>query len=369
MPAHLKKRSDRGGVYYLVDGDLMRSLETTKKGLAQYKLEEYIKDKHGQKPTPTVQEYFDKWIKNKIEPLFRRSQIRDYKQHFNAYILPKFKDTRLLAVGTGDLTAFRVELLGRGLSVKTARNIIDSSFRALYRDARAETEELKGRDPFLDIQWPRAKRQKPYPFTPEEKQKILAYFLEHEPFYYPWVMLAFMVGTRPSEASGLMVADINVETCEISINKSRHLKADGPPKTGKSERIIHVPAEVIEALLTLPSFQLGARRVFLNKFGDALDGNQWAKDYWPRVLKALGITPRKFYCTRHTFITEQVKRGELLKAIADYCGTSVVMIEQDYCGTLTLSDRGLDQTAVEPAAYKVANFKASPTGFEPVLPA
>jgi hypothetical protein len=68
---------------------------------------------------------------------------------------------------------------------------------------------------------------------------------------------------------------------------------------------------------------------------------------------------------RHTFITEQVKRGELLKAIAG-CGTSVVMIEQDYCGTLTLSDRALDQTAVEPAASKFAALLASPTGFEPV---
>jgi integrase len=369
MPAHLKKRSDRGGIFYLVDGDLMRSLETTKKGLAQYKLEEYIKDKHGQKPTPTVQEYYDKWIMNKIEPVFRRSKIRDYKQHFTAYILPKFIDTRLLAIGTGDLTAFRVELLGRrGLSVKTARNIIDSSFRALYRDARAETEELKGRDPFLDIQWPRAKRQKPDPFTPEERQKILAYFLEHEPFYYPWVLLAFMAGTRPSEASALLVSDVAVETCQISINKSRHLGADGDTKTGKSDRTIQVPTSVIEALLTLPSFQMGAERVFINKFGSPLDANQWARDYWPRILKALDIRQRKFYCTRHMFITEQVKRGELLKAIADYCGTSLTMIEQDYCGTLTLSDRG-NQTAVEPEAYKVANYKASPTGFEPVLPA
>jgi integrase len=83
-----------------------------------------------------------------------------------------------------------------------------------------------------------------------------------------------------------------------------------------------------------------------------LDANQWAKDYWPRILKALDIGQRKFYCTRHTFITEQVKRGELLKAIADYCGTSVTMIEQDYCGTLTLSDRE-NQTVIEPAAYSV----------------
>jgi hypothetical protein len=74
---------------------------------------------------------------------------------------------------------------------------------------------------------------------------------------------------------------------------------------------------------------------------------------------------RKFYTTRYIFITEQVKRGELLQAIADYCGTSVQMIEQDYCGTLTLSDR----TILEPRFSNLPKSLASPTGFEPVSPA
>ena len=129
MAAHIKQRKDRGFTWYLVDGNLIRSLGTTKKGLAQQRLEQYIKGKYGLRPTPTVQDYFDKWIEKKIEPLFRRSQVRDYKQHFRAYILPKFKDVRLLAIGTGELTDFRVQLLRHGLSAKTARNIIDGSFR------------------------------------------------------------------------------------------------------------------------------------------------------------------------------------------------------------------------------------------------
>jgi len=72
--------------------------------LRSNRLEQYVKGKCGLKPTPTVKEFFDRWIEKKIEPLFRRTQVRDYKQHFNAYILPKFKNIRLLAIGTGDLT-------------------------------------------------------------------------------------------------------------------------------------------------------------------------------------------------------------------------------------------------------------------------
>jgi hypothetical protein len=97
MSAHLKLR---GKKYYIADGSVFRSLGTTKKGLAEYLLKEYIKNERGQKPTPKVGEYFEKWIQTKIEPLFRRSKIRDYKQHFTAYILPRFRNTRLLAIGT-----------------------------------------------------------------------------------------------------------------------------------------------------------------------------------------------------------------------------------------------------------------------------
>ena len=110
---------------------LIKSLETTKKGLAQQgkvRAEAYS-------PPVKARSSFGSTNRN---ILFRRSQVRDYNQHFRAHILPKFKNMRFLAMGTGDLTDFRGDLLRHGLSVKTARNVIYSSFRAMYRDARAE---------------------------------------------------------------------------------------------------------------------------------------------------------------------------------------------------------------------------------------
>src|SRR6516162_4901268 len=169
MAAHIKFRKDRNS-WYLVDGGLIRSLKTDKKTVALYLRDEYIKGKYGLRPTPTVGEFYAKWIERKVEPLIRRSQARDYKQHFVAYILPAFKETRLLAIGSGDLNDFQVKLIRQGLAVKTARNIIDSSFRALYRDARAEIRrELEGRDPFIDVKWPKNERELPDPFTAEER--------------------------------------------------------------------------------------------------------------------------------------------------------------------------------------------------------
>jgi len=171
LAAHIKQRKDRGFTWYLVDGPVIRSLHTTKKGLAQHQLEQYIKGKYGLAPTPTVGEFYERWIKTKIEPLFRRSLIRAYHHHFNRRILPAFKGIRLAGIGIRELTSFQVDLLGAGLKVKSCRNIIDGSFRALYRDARIEIEELSGKDPFMDLRWPASEREKPDPFLAEIEQQ------------------------------------------------------------------------------------------------------------------------------------------------------------------------------------------------------
>jgi hypothetical protein len=59
---------------------------------------------------------------------------------------------------------------------------------------------------------------------------------------------------------------------------------------------------------------------------------------------------------------EAINRGENPLAVAQYCGTSLAMIQEDYCGALGLR---LDQTKIEPQAENpLKNMVAGP-GFEP----
>jgi integrase len=190
MAAHIK---------HLVDGATRMSLKTSKKGLAEHRLEQYIRGKYGLEPTPTVEDFFERWIQGKVEPLYRRSTIQDYRVHFKTYVLPAFKHVRLAAINTKGLNEFRMALLKRGLAVKTARNVIDGSFRAMYRDARIEIEVLQGKDPFIDIQWPRLLRKRPDPFTANERDRIIAWYIKNDFFFYPLVAWQFHTGMRPSE--------------------------------------------------------------------------------------------------------------------------------------------------------------------------
>src|SRR5262245_39511344 len=74
--------------------------------------------------------------------------------------------------------------------------------------------------------------------------------------------------------------------------------------------------------------------VFTTATGRPVDEERFVQQHWHRALRATGIRPRKFYATRHTFISASLEAGYNIKRLADYCGTSVEMIERHYAGYL-----------------------------------
>ena len=74
--------------------------------------------------------------------------------------------------------------------------------------------------------------------------------------------------------------------------------------------------------------------VFTTATGRPVDEERFVQQHWHRALRATAIRPRKFYATRHTFISASLEAGYNIKRLADYCGTSVEMIERHYAGYL-----------------------------------
>jgi integrase len=68
--------------------------------------------------------------------------------------------------------------------------------------------------------------------------------------------------------------------------------------------------------------------VFTNTEGSPLDADQWREDYRYKALRAIGIRERKFYATRHTYISVALTAGAKIKWISQQCGTSVAMIDK-----------------------------------------
>ena len=278
----------------------------------------------------TVGEYFKVWIEGKKPPAVRAGLARDYREHFRRYILPQFETVDLKEVSPRRVLDFRTYLTDeRGLKMKSARTIIDASFRAMVRDAR-KIDHLIDVDPFAALDWPRMASPKPDPFTEDERDEIIEQFAKKSPFYVPFVHTLFWTGARPSELLALRWGDIDLRAGFLSISKSRYL-GDGATKTIGSDRLIRLLPSVLEVLNRIKPLQASEQSyVFLNQQGNPLNFHTWRGGIWYRILRGLEIRPRKPYSTRHTFISVGLSKGVNIKWLAEYCGTSVAMIEKHY---------------------------------------
>jgi integrase len=143
------------------------------------------------KPVPSFRDYVENvWLPRKVPPVVRAWCRRDYTKHLKNHILPAFGDMALDAITAPALEAFRTDLLKKGLKLKTCRNVMDGTLRALLRDART-VDKLIREEVFADLPpkwWPRRPKNKPDPFDANERDALLTYFREKRAFYYALVL-------------------------------------------------------------------------------------------------------------------------------------------------------------------------------------
>ena len=106
--------------------------------------------------TATVGEYLSgTWLPRQQPPLVRLGTAKTYAKHVRCHVLPRFGECRFADVTVAALEDFRTTLIaaegqgGKGLALKTARDVIDATFRAIYREAR--NAGLAAGDPFAAL--------------------------------------------------------------------------------------------------------------------------------------------------------------------------------------------------------------------------
>jgi len=110
--------------------------------------------------------------------------------------------------------------------------------------------------------------------------------------------------------------------------RSRYLGAENATKTGDSERDVSLLPMVVESLTAIkPLHATESDYVFKNQEGKPINEDKWRTKHWYRALRALGTRPRKFYATKHTYISVALSAGVNIKCFSEQCGTSVAMIE------------------------------------------
>ena len=88
------------------------------------------------------------------------------------------------------------------------------------------------------------------------------------------------------------------------------MDTDSPTKTVASEREITLGEPIVAALKAIKPLHVTENDfVFKNQEGNPIIEDKWRAKYWYRALRACGIRARKFYATRHTFISVGLSQG------------------------------------------------------------
>jgi len=170
------------------------------------------------------------------------------------------------------------------------------------------------------------------PFTPEERAAIVAGFesSRYYRYYAPLVKFLFLTGCRPAEALALEwghITDgfINCQQASV-IAKANTIK---PGLKTQSNRKFPVNRQLQELLEHIPRVN---KLVFPAPDGGVIHWGNFTRRAWATVLKDAGVRYRKPYQTRHTFITEALRRGLSVQDVAKLVGNSPQVIYQHYTG-------------------------------------
>lgn len=202
---------------------------------------------------------------------------------------------------------------------------------------------------------------KPNAFSEEERELIIQSFKNHQgnwngksyagfsyAHYAPLVEFWFLTGCRPSEAIGLQWKHISAD-CNLIYFRGAITKAGtGKPiwvNGSKNNKTRTFPCSIRlqELLISIrPENAAPDAFVFPSPEGKAIIYDNFCKRAWKKIVDPVkpGTTP---YSCRDTFITTQILKRIPETAIAEWCDTSVEMIQKHYADFLKmLSLRPID---------------------------
>lgn len=204
-------------------------------------LEQFAKN-----PDITFETLYEKY-RAYITPRIRESTAATRFGMLDNHVLPYFKDRIISDITPEDIAIWQTEILNKGLSNTYIHNI-NLYLKAIFRYAvdyiglpknpcRESIGSLKTKK--LDF------------WTPEE-YKAFSEACKNNIEYYVMFEILYYTGMRVGELLALTLNDIDFKNGQITVNKT-YYRITGkdlinPPKTEGSERIIDIPAFLVEEI-------------------------------------------------------------------------------------------------------------------------
>jgi integrase len=187
--------------------------------------------------------------------------------------------------------------------------VLRGAFKLAHKTDRSWTNPLDG------VENEKRSDPVPNPVDHVEQAKILAHMDEHyDPRVGAYFDFQFETGCRPEEAIALQWGDVDLPRGKVHIQRARSLSHTGNVKTHEN-RYIDLSKHALKALQVMHVYTFRAHSPENEVFQNPVTGRAWNDarsqndHYWKPTLKALGITARRAYNTRHTFASLRLSMG------------------------------------------------------------
>ena len=344
---------------------------------------------------PTFGEYAQKWISIAVPASCKASTAADYRGLLKNYVLPAFKNCRVDEIKRLMVRDFLEKKIIEGFassSVTHMKNAISGVLNLAIDDEKISVNPahrlgrvIKSKSLKLEID----------PLTREELSRLLKTVETEFPKHYPMLLTLARTGMRLGEALALQWGDIDFHGRFIKVQRGFSRGKIETPKNGKSRRV-DMSRQLTECLSNLreqrkiESLMNGLAEipewVFITDAGKPFIANHWRIDVFGKALERAKLRKIRIHDLRHTYASLLIQAGESLAYIRDQLGHHSIKVTVDIYGHLApegnkaavnrLDDPQPSATQAQPKRKGVtrlsanpSNFLASPTGFEPVLPA
>jgi len=307
-------------------------------GLFDKSLNKYRLDKKTGKTLHdiTISELFDKWF-NSIKTQVDSTTIKKHS-YVKTELLALVGDKKVRTFNKHDVNQFIDVQLAKGIKAYTIKRklLTLSNLFDFAKDRQLVNENL-----FADTV--KKIKVKPHqittkPFTSDEVNLILRE-CEHNPKYQPFrlfIKFLFDTGTRTSEAIGLRFSDLSDDCVYATIREQLTQGVRKTTKTGKI-RTFKLPDTLTSELLQLKSsLTIVDKDTLVFTFNNhSINNHNFRVRIWKTLLNNLGIEYRKFYSTRHTFISHQLAKGVNPVVIAKITGHDTKVLFEHYASDVT----------------------------------
>ena len=237
------------------------------------------------------------------------------KEHLKTYrhlrgivdnkLLPIFGNKEINKISRGEIKEFTDNLL-LDLTPKRTRMILNT-LKAIF-DIALDYEHIQI-NPAANIKLPKHKAMQMQPFTPNEVRILLNH---SNGWFQNMIALAFYTGMRQGEMIALTINDIDLESMTINIDKRIAQGEINTPKTESSIRKVPIFKALVPYLqdqLKLCKKEMCFSLFFNPNTKESFYDSKKLSKYWYDLLDKCGFEHRRFYNTRHSFVTNMIRSG------------------------------------------------------------